>query len=377
MRQEAGLMRFRKMQALIIKEFIAIWQDKRSRMALIAPPLIQFFVFTFAATLDVQNVSIGIRNHDYGHFSREFVHQITGSPQFTRHVILDSDQELKDALDTQKVLLAVEIKEDFSRNILSKKTGDILVIADGRKSNASQIAVGYITDIAERFQTALSAKGQLPPPRSELKPRNWYNANLNYTWFTITGLIGILSMLTSLSVTALSISREKEMGTFEQLLVSPLSPWQILLGKALPAVFVGVFEGSVMLLAGIVFLDLPIRGNLLLLYPSMIIFVFSVVGIGLFISSIAKTQQQSVLGVFLCTTPLIIMSGFATPVENMPVWLQYLSNLNPMKFFLIIVRGLSLKGITVETVFNNTWPMLLIAIGTLGISSWFFRSRIG
>ncbi|CCB92172.1 Inner membrane transport permease ybhR [Waddlia chondrophila 2032/99] len=367
----------RKLHALIIKELIAVWQDKRSRMALITPPIIQFFVFTFAATLDVHNVSLGILNRDEGQYSREFIYRLSGSPEFTQIIYFDSDQELKEAVDAEKVLAAIQIDANFSRKILSDETGEVLLIADGRKSNASQIAGGYISNIAQAYNAFLAKRKGMPLPLSELKPRNWYNANLNYTWFTITGLIGTLSMLTSLSVTALSISREKEMGTFEQLLVSPLDHRMILLGKAIPALMIGVVEGSVMLFAGFLFLDLPIRGSLLMFYPSMAIFVFAIVGIGLFISSLSQTQQQSALGVFLCVSPLVITSGFATPVENMTQGLQILATLNPLKYFLIIVRGICLKDISAATVFHNTWPMLLIALGTLGTASWFFKRKIG
>ena len=374
MREDIGIAM--RLKSLIIKEFIAIWQDKRGRMALIVPPLIQFFVFTFAATLDVHNISIGIKNNDYGQFSRELIHQINGSEDFTEIVMLENDNELRNALDTQKVLIAIEIKDDFSKKILSGEPGNVNIIADGRKSNASQIAVGYVSDIAQKLNRRILKNADPASIPSELKPRNWYNANLNYTWFTITGLIGILSMLTSISVTALSIAREKEMGTYEQLIVSPLTPSMILAGKAIPALIIGVLEGSAMLLAGYLFLDLPIRGNLLYLYPSMIIFILAIVGIGLFISSLSSTQQQAALGVFLCITPIIITSGFATPVENMPRWLQYGAMLNPLKFFLVIVRGICLKGISGTTIFHNTWPMLLIAFGTLGTSSWFFKRKI-
>lgn len=365
------------LQALIMKEFIAVWQDPRSRMALFVPPLLQFFIFAYAATLDVQNISLGIRNRDYGYYSREFIHRIEGSTFFTNILLLDSDEAIKEVLDTQKVLAVVEINQDFSRKILANQPGDIYMIADGRKSNASQITLGYLGDIARNFNAYIAKKSLSDPPRIEVVPRNWYNPNLEYVWFTITGLIGTLTMLTSLSITALSIAREKEMGTFAQLLVSPLSPWAILIGKAFPAIVIGAFEGTMMLLAGVIFLALPVRGDLLLLYPSMIVFIFSIVGIGLFISALSTTQQQSSLGVFLCTSPIVIMSGFATPIENMPPWLQYVSMINPLKYFLVIVRGICLKEISPAIIFNNTWPMLLIALCTLGIAGWFFRSKVG
>lgn len=368
---------WKRLRALIIKEFIAIWQDKRSRMSLIMPPLVQFFIFTFAATLDVHNVSLGILNRDQGHAAYELQAKIMGSPEFSKFTFFSNEQELKRALDSQKVLAAICFQEDFSRKILARETAPVYLIADGRKSNSSQIVLGYLADIAGNYQAAAMNDAGIEPPRTELKPRNWYNANLNYTWFTISGLIGVISMLTSVSVTSLSIAREKEMGTYEQLLVSPLSPMEILIGKAIPALVIGVAEGSLMLLAGFIFLGLPVRGFILPLYLSMIVFIFAIVGMGLFISSLSRTQQQSTLGVFLCMSPLVILSGFATPIENMPPWLQAFAQLNPLKYFLIIVRGTCMKQISLFTVFNNTWPMLLIAVGTLSVSAWTFRKKIG
>lgn len=368
---------WKRLCALVIKEFIAIWQDTRSRMSLIMPPIVQFFIFTFAATLDVHNVSLGILNRDRGQAAHELQQRIMGSPEFSQFVFLNNEKELQQALDTQKILAAICFQEDFSRKVRGGETGEVYLIADGRKSNSSQIVLGYLSDIADSYQASLAEDAGARAPATELAPRNWYNPNLNYTWFTISGLIGVISMLTSVSVTSLSIAREKEMGTYEQLLVSPLSPIDILIGKAIPALVIGVAEGTLMLLLGIIFLGLPVRGLLLPLYISMIVFIFAIVGIGLFISALSRTQQQSTLGVFLVMSPLVILSGFATPVENMPSWLQALAELNPLKYFLIIVRGTCFKNISVLTVLNNTWPMLLIAMATLSISAWTFRKKIG
>lgn len=368
---------FQKLSALIVKEFIAIWQDPKGRIALIAPPIIQFFIFAFAATLDVQNVSIAILNSDSGFYSRDFIEKIKGSKEFTHILTLSGKDSMNRALDRGDVLAAIEIKSDFSKKILSGETAEIFAAADGRKSNAAQITVGYLAAIAESYNRSLAERFGSSPPRAEIIPRNWYNPNLNYNWFTITGLIGILAMFVSLSVTALSIAREKEMGTFEQLLVSPLSAWLILAGKALPALLIGLLEATAMLIAGIALLDLPVRGNIFLLYPSLVIFISAIVGIGLFISTLARTQQQSVLGVFLAGTPLIITSGFATPVENMPYWLQTLAMANPLKYFLVIVRGICLKEIPAATVIQNSWPMIIIAASTISTAAWFFRKRTG
>lgn len=368
---------WRRIKALIIKEFLSIWQDKRSRMAVIAPPLIQFFIFTFAATLDVKNITLGLLNRDSGHYSYELVEKFKGSPFFKRILYLESTQDIANAIDYGKTLTVVHIDETFSRKILSGQPAQVQVITDGRKSNSAQIVQGYIASIIDRFNQDFVLPKDALPAKSKLVQRYWYNPNLYYPWFTIAGLTGVISMLTSVSVTALSIAREKESGTFEQLLVCPMSRYEILIGKALPAIIIGVTEGTLMLFAGILFIDLPIQGSLFYFYPCMLVFIFSIVGIGLFVSSISKTQQQATLGVFLFMSPAIIMSGFATPVENMPVWLQYVAAADPLKYFIIIARGICLKDITFNTVFNNTWPMLLIALVTLNMASWFFRKQTG
>jgi ABC-2 type transport system permease protein len=183
-------------------------------------------------------------------------------------------------------------------------------------------------------------------------------------------------MLTSLSVTALSVARERELGTFDQLLVSPMVPIEILIGKVMPAIFIGMAEGSFIILAAIFIFQIPFTGSFLLLYFSMFIFISSIVGVGLFISALCYTQQQAILGSFLFITPAVALSGFATPIENMPVWLQYATQIIPLRYFLIIVKGSFLKGIPAHVVFTNVWQMTLIAILTLSAATWLFRKRL-
>lgn len=361
--------------ALIIKEFIAIWHDKRSRAAILVPPIVQFFIFTFAATLEVKNVSVGIRNNDTGFYSKELIHHIEKTPYITKVQYFNSDSDLERAVDTQKVLVAIYINSSFSKNILRGQQGEILIAGDGRRANAAQIALGYIFEIIDQFnQYAIDE--QSFNTDSKLYIQNWYNPNLNYNWFTITGLVGVLSMLTSLSITSLSLAREKEMGTLEQLLVCPLSPLWILLGKTLPALFIGIFEATIMLVLGYTFLNLPITGSLLLLYFGIIVFIFSVVGIGLFISILSSTQQQSIMGVFLVVVPLVITSGFATPVNNMSWFLQYFSLINPLRYFLNIVRGVCLKGMVMNQMISFAIPIFLIGVINFSTALFFFRTKL-
>ncbi len=367
----------RQLYALIVKEFIAIWQDKKSRFVLIVPPLLQLFVFAHAATLDVKNVSIGIWNRDSGQKSSELIHAISGSSVFSEVFTVTSQKELQILIDTQKILLAIEIDDTFSRKLLSGKQAKLQLILDGRRSNAAQIAQGYVVRIIDQFkkqQLNLFAHSRaIKESPSVLISRNYFNPNLIYTWFTVPGLVCILTTVITLTLTTMTIARERELGTFEQLLVSPLSSMQILIGKTIPAIFIGMAEGSLILVAAIYFFDIPFTGSLIAFYYAMLCYVLSIVGIGLFASSVSKTQQQALLGVFLFMMPGTTLSGFATPIENMPDWLQIATYANPLRHFLYIVRGLFLKDLPIEAVLHNTIPLLCIAFCNISFASWFFK----
>lgn len=367
---------FRRIWALLIKEFLAVWQDKKSRMVLIIPPITQLFIFAWAATLDVKNVPIGILNRDSGEQSIELLQRFAGSPVFSEIIYLKSTEEIAPFLDNQRGMMVAYIDDQFSRNLDSNQTADIQLILDGRKSNTAQILLGYSSSIIHQFNLDLSAHVDIKGEQTELIPRNWFNPNLLYYWYNVPCLCAILSMLTSLSVTALSVARERELGTFDQLLVSPMVPIEILIGKVLPAIFIGMVEGSFIIFAAIFIFNIPFTGSFLLLYFSMFVFVSSIVGVGLFISSLCYTQQQAILGSFLFISPAVSLSGFATPIENMPVWLQHMTQIIPLRYFLIIVKGSFLKAIPPHVVFANVWQMTLIAIVTLSAATWFFRKRL-
>lgn len=366
----------RRIWALIIKEILAVWHDKRSRAVLVVPPIIQLFIFAWAATLDVKNVPIGVLNKDSGEQAIELLQRFHGAPVFTEIIYLDAVEQIAPFLDNQKGLMVIHIDELFSRNLDANKSADIQLILDGRKSNTTQILFGYASTIVQQFNEDYAAKAGIKTAESELIPRNWFNPNLLYYWYNVPCLCAILSMLTSLSVTALSVARERELGTFDQLLVSPMLPIEILIGKVLPAIFIGMLEGTLILMAAIVIFQIPFTGSYFLFYLGMFIFVSSIAGVGLFISSLCSTQQQAILGTFVFTSPAISLSGFATPIENMPVWLQYATQIIPLRYFLIIAKGSFLKAIPPYVVFNNLWQMTLIACITLSAATWLFRKRL-
>lgn len=361
---------------LMWKEVLAIWQDKKSRVLLIVPPLLQLFLFAWAATLDVTNVSLGVLNNDTGKWSFELIQRFKGSPTFSEIHYFQTADELTWAVDNQTVILAMHIDSNFSRRINAEESARVQLILDGRRSNSAQIVQGYASRIINRFNQDLNRYLGREDAHTALIPYNWFNPNLIYPWFTVTGLVAILTTLIAISLTSLSIARERETGTFEQLLVSPLLPIEILIGKATPPLILGMIEGSFILLAGVTIFGVPFVGSLFLLYVAMFVFVLSIVGVGLFISSLCATQQQAMLGVFVFMAPAVILSGYATPIENMPEWMQVITYFNPLRYFIFIARGIIMKGLPASSVFENLWPMALIAAFTLTTATSYFRKKL-
>jgi ABC-2 type transport system permease protein len=362
---------------LIRKELLAVWRDKKSRAVLIIPPLMQLFIFALAATLDVKNVPIGILNKDSGEHSIELIQRFYGSPMINKVIFLNSVGEIENFLDNQRGVLVVHFNEQFSRDLDSKKQSDLQIILDGRKSNTAQIVAGYFNTIVDQYNKDTSKDIGYRLQNTQLLTRNWYNPNLIYYWYNVPSLCGILTVVIALLVTGLSVARERELGTFDQLLVSPLTPIEILIGKAIPGVIIGIAEGTLIVLAAIFVFQIPFLGSFALLYAGMLVFVFSVVGFGLFISALSATQQQAILGTFIFLSPAVTLSGFATPIENMPQWLQYITYANPLRYFLVIARGEFLKNMPADIVWANIWPMIIIAVLTLTGATLFFRRRLG
>jgi len=361
--------------SLIIKELLSVWRDKKSRMILIVPPILQLLVFSFAATLEVSNVSIGIINEDNGIISKRIEDRLIGTNIFSKIYHLQN-KDAESFIDTEKGLVIIHFNQDFSRKVLNKETGNIQVIIDGRRSNSAQIVMGYISQIINQYNLDYMVQNNIQKSNSIVITRHWFNHNLEFRWFMVPALMAIISLMMGIVVTGLSIARERELGTFDQLMVSPIQPFEILIGKTVPGLIIGLAEATFLFLIIIFILQIPFRGSLLLLYISLFIFICSVLGFGLFISSISKTQQQAILGAFLFMPPAILLSGFATPIENMPSWLQPITLINPLRYFMAILRGLFFKDIPVEVVMTNLWPLIIISIITLTGASWFFKRRL-
>lgn len=367
---------WQRIKALIYKEFLATLRDPKSRRAIILPPLIQLFIFAFAATLDVQDVSIGILNRDNGKNSFELVERLSHLKTFSPVTYLHAVEEIGPFIDTRQGVIVLSIDEQFSRNLEAKKPAAVQLILDGRNSNTTQIVAGYITSIVDQYNSDFAKEAKISMQQAAIIPRNWYNPNLLYYWYTVPSLFGILTMVEALILTALSIARERELGTFDQLLVSPLQPIEILIGKTIPPLIISMGASTLILIVAIFVFQIPFTGSLLALYASTLVFSASIVGVGLFISSLCETQQQALLGSMVFTSPSILLSGFTTPIENMPNWLQPITFLMPLRYFLVVAKGSFLKAMPASIVFMNTWPMAIIAICTLSVATWLFRHRL-
>jgi ABC-2 type transport system permease protein len=360
---------------LVRKELQLAFRDPQSRRLLVLPVILQLLLFPFAATLEVRNATLAVLDRDGGVAARELVQRLAATAAFPRVVMLGSDRELKQQVDDQDVLLALEIPADFSRRVDSGRAAEVLAVIDGRRSNSAQIAAGYAGAIVEAYGAERAAIAGSAPP-SAIVVRHRYNPNLEYKWFMLPVLVAIITTLGSLIVTALSVAREREQGTLDQLLVSPLTPGLVMIGKAIPALIVAFGQATVVAAAAVFVYRVPFLGSVGLLYLSMLCYGLALAGFGLFISSLCETQQQAFLGVFSFMVPAVMLSGFIGPVENMPLFFRGLSWIDPLTHFIAIVKGLFLKGHGFSLLWPDLWPLLLIAFFTMTSGFWMFRRRV-
>lgn len=367
---------FNRIFALMMKEFQLLWRDKRSRFFLLVSPVMQLFIFAFAATLDVQNVPIGFFDRDKGQLGYELFERFEGAKVFSKVLTINSEKEAERFINMMEGMMVVSVDERFSEDIMNGKDAKVSLLLDGRKSNSSQIVAGYADTIVHQFAADYSTSVQYLLDKTKIVATNWFNPNLLYTWYTVPCLTGLLVMLVCLVITSLTIARERELGTFDQLLVSPISPLEILIGKTLPAVTIAMFEGTLIIAGGLLFFGVPFTGSIFLLWFCMLVFIISIAGIGLFVSSLCSTQQQAVLGAFSLMPPMVVLSGFATPIENMPSWLQPLTVGVPLRHYLYIAKGIFLKALPFADVIHAIIPLIIIGAITLSLATYLFHSRL-
>lgn len=362
--------------SLIKKEFWTIWKDPKSRALIIFPPILQLLIFAQAATMEVRNIDMAVLDRCRTLESRNLIDEFKHSRWFRNVIPVQNENQVENMIRTKKVQAALTINSDFSKKLMQNKPTSIQIILDGRQTNAAGITNGYVATIISQYENEYFPKRAKSVPRINVEVRNWFNPNLFYLWYTVVSLIAILATTISLILTSLSIAREREMGTFDQLIVSPLGAFEILVGKTVPPLIISIILASIMCFIIILFFRVPFKGSFVLFYLSLFTYVLSMLGIGLFISSICKTQQQAILGAFTFQMPAILLSGYISPVEDMPVFFQSLTWINPVRFFLVIIKGVYLKAMPAEYVFQNLIPLFFIAILTLSAAEWMFKRNL-
>jgi len=364
-----------RLSALIIKELLAAFRDPRARIALIVPPILQLLLFAFAATLEVSNVPIGVINDDGGAASVRLVSGFERASAFSEIRRYASLKDAQAAIDGQQVMVVVRIGQEFSRELASGGNPGIQVLLDGRKSNSAQLVNNYIGTIVTQFSTGYRTGNEVAQP-SEIVDRSWYNANREYREAMVPILIATLPMTMVLMIVGMSVAREQELGTFEQLLVSPLQPIEIIIGKAVPGLIIGLAQCVVMTLIIVFGFGIHITGSIPVLFLGLTVFLIAIIGVALFISLLVSNQQQAMMGIMVCMMPAMLLSGFSSPVQNMPTWLQPLASINPLTHMLVIVRGVFLRDMPFWLVTERIWPMAAIATVTVFSAAWMFRRKV-
>ncbi len=365
-----------RIAALTRKELLAVMKDKRSRLSLLIPPVVQALIFGYAATYDLNHVTYAVLDQDHSAASRQLLAGLDGSGVFERVADLQRASEIKSLIDARRALLVVQIDQQFERHLLNGQSADVQIIADGRNSNTAGTAMTYVSSIVEQFNSDWGRDHGIAPPSLQVVARAWYNPNLETRWFMIPGMIGTLTLIQTMMLTAMSVAREREQGTFDQLLVTPFRPFEIMAGKAMPSLVVGAIQAGGVLLVAQLWFRIPFAGAYVTLYTGLLMFLLAAVGIGLLVSAVAATMQQALLYSMLMIMPFSLLSGLTTPISSMPRAVQYLTAINPLRYAIDITRRVYLEGVGLDLLIPDLWPLALIAALTLTAASWMFSHRM-
>src|ERR1017187_7862157 len=366
---------FGRLKQMLIKEFIQVFRDKRTRFILFGPPIVQMLVFGYAAPFDIHPVPTVVLDLDKSQQSRDLVSHFPSSPYFDVQRQLTDSRQIRDLIDKGQATVGLEIDAGFAQKLFKGQTAPLQVIVDATTSIPALIASSYIPQSALGFARDYQQDriGRIAPQLSEqvpsvqLEPRPWYNPGLSSRWFFVPGVIGSLTLVLVITLTAFAVVREREIGTLEQIMVTPIRPFEFILGKTLPFFLIGLFDVSLIATVGTLWFQVPFRGQILVLFAGAVLFLLCMLGVGLLISTVSSTQQQAVGTAFFFIMPAITLSGFGFPISTMPQWLQYLTYLSPLRYFLVVLRGTYLKGVGMEIL----WPQML-AMAALGISLLMF-----
>lgn len=359
---------FGRIWRMIVKEFIQLRRDRYVRVRLIVPPLVQMLVFGYAATFEVKHLPIAVLDLDHSGVSRELISRFTFTGRFRVAAVLNNERELRALIGGGAIPMALKIEPGFAELVRKGRAAHLQAIVDGTNSNTALIAVGYINQIAAQFAQdyARGRVERLAPalaaqvPQIILEQRPWYNPGMTSPWFFVPGLIGTITMMLVVNLTAFGIVREREIGTLEQVLVTPIRPLELILGKTIPCFLIGLADVALITSVGTLWFQVPFRGNPFVLLLGAVLFLLCTLSVGLLISTLCSTQQQAFASGFFFLNPAFILSGFSFPISSMPRAMQLLTYLGPLRYFLVIVRGTFLKGVGLRVL----WPQMA-ALGGL------------
>ncbi len=361
-----------------------MFRDKRTRFLLFGPPIIQMLVFGYAATYDIRHVPTVVLDLDHSQESRELVSRFAATPYFDIQRYLDNREQIVDSLDRGKATVALHIPPGFAELLQAGHTAPLQLIVDGTNSNTALIASGYANQIAQSFAgeyqrdriSRLSPALLQRAPDIQLEARPWYNESFTSRWFFVPGVIGSLTLVLVTTLTAFAVVREREIGTLEQIMVTPIRPSEFILGKTLPFFLIGLFDVGLIATIGTLWFRVPFRGSILVLVTGAVAFLLCQLGVGLLISTVSSTQQQAMVTSFFFIMPAITFSGFGFPISTMPKWLQTLTYLDPLRYFLIILRSVYLKGIGLDILWPQMAAMLSLGIVLLTVSIFRFHKAL-
>ena len=360
-----------RLKQMLIKEFIQVFRDKRTRFVLFGPPIIQMLIFGYAATFEIRHVPTVVLDQDHSQASRELVSRFSSTPYFDIVRQLTDQRQIPAVIDQGQATVALQINPGFAENLRKGQTAPLQVIVDGTNSNTALIAVGYLGQIAGTFAQDYQRDRiyRIAPhlvermPQVQLEQRPWYNPDLRSQWFFVPGVIGSLTLVLVTTLTAFAVVREREIGTLEQIMVTPIRPFEFILGKTIPFFLIGLLDVTLIGVVGTFWFQVPFRGQIWVLFAGAILFILCMLGVGLLISTVSSTQQQAMVTAFFFIMPAITFSGFGFPISTMPQWLQYCTYLSPLRYFLVVLRGSYVKGVGMDIL----WPQM-VAMAALGMT---------
>ena len=359
-----------RLRHMLIKEFIQVFRDKRTRFLLFGPPIIQMMVFGYAATLEIKHIPTVIVDYDNSQVSRDLISRFEASRYFDIRKRLTDRKQIPDLIARGDVTMAIQINSGFAQNVRKGQTAHIQVIVDSTNSNTALIGLGYVNEVTGNFASEyqLESMQRTSPltiarmPKIVLDKRPWFNTDMSSQWFFVPGVIGNLVLVIVMTLTAFAVVREREIGTLEQIMVTPIRRVEFILGKTIPFFIIGLFDAALVSLVGTLWFQVPLRGSIAVFALGTVLFLLCVLGIGLFISTVCNSQQQAMVTSFFFIMPAIIFSGFGSPISSMPNFMQYLTYLNPMRYYETVLRSVYLKGVGLDVL----WPQMA-AMAAIGI----------